>query len=107
MQDKYIKRIVWMAYAIPAIPLFIYTSGILASGSWRVVICSIMFVVFTGVIWFTNYVASQLRQGLAGRLFANPQSYFTGKAGDAVEISDPAADDFLRAMGAAAAERSN
>ena len=103
MQDRYIKKIVWMAYSIPAIPLFIYTSGILASGSWRVVICSIMFVVFAGVVSFTNYLVNQLRQG---RLFANSQGGLTGEVTDSVEITDSAADDFLRAMGAAAAGQS-
>jgi hypothetical protein len=103
MQDRYIKRIVWMAYSIPAIPLFIYTSGILASGSWRVVICSIMFVVFAGVIWFTHYVASQLRQG---RELANSQDDLADEVTDSLEITDSAAEDFLRAMGATAAGQS-
>jgi hypothetical protein len=106
MQDGCVKKIIWIAYAIPAIPLLIYTSVNLTTGSRRVVICSLMFVVFTGLVWFINYVAGQLRQGLAGRLFINPQSNFTGEAGDTVEISDPAADDFLRAMGATAAGQS-
>jgi hypothetical protein len=103
MQDRSIKKIVWMAYAIPAIPLLIYTSVNLTTGSWRVVICSLMFVVFTGLVWFTNYVVSQLRQG---RLFANPQGGLADEVTDSVEITDSAADDFLRAMGAAATEQS-
>jgi hypothetical protein len=103
MQDRNIKRLVWMTYAIPAIPLFIYTSGILAAGSWRVVLCSIMFVVFAGVVWFTNYVASQLRQG--GEL-ANSQGDLADEVTGSVEITDSAADDFLRAMGVTAAGQS-
>jgi hypothetical protein len=103
MQDRYIKKIIWMAYSIPAIPLFIYTSGILASGSWRVVICSIMFVVFAGVVWFTNYVVSQLKQG---GVLANSQGDMADEVTDSLEITDSAADDFLRAMGATAAGQS-
>ncbi len=95
MQDGYIKKIVWIAYSIPAIPLFIYTSAILVAGSWRVVICSIMFVVFAGVVWFTNYAVSQLRQG-----------GLADEVTDSVEITDSAADDFLRAMGVTAAGQS-
>jgi hypothetical protein len=105
MQDRSVKKIIWIAYAIPAIPLFIYTSASLAAGSRRVAVCSLMFVVFAGLVWFTNYVASELKQGLAGRLFANEQSDFTGNAGDNIEVRDPAADDFLRAMNVTAAEQ--
>ena len=103
MQDSSVKKIIWIAYAIPAIPLLIYTSASLASGSRRVVICSFLFAVFAGSVWFTTYAAAQLKQGLAGRLFANEQSDFTGQAGDNAEIRDPAANDFLRAMDATAA----
>jgi hypothetical protein len=106
MRDRNVKRLVWAVYAIPAIPLFIYTSANLASGSWRIVICSIMFVVFAGLMWFTDYAVSRLRDGLAGGLFADSQDDFTDKAGGTVEISDPAADDFLRAMSAAAVGQS-
>jgi hypothetical protein len=105
MKDKNIRMIIWMAYAVPAVPLLIYTSVNLTTGSVRIVTCSLMFAAFAGLIWFTNYVACQLRQGLAGRLFANPQSDFTGGAGDNIEVRDPAAEDFLRAMSAAAAGR--
>jgi hypothetical protein len=103
MQDRSIKKIVWLAYAIPAIPLLIYTSVNLTTGSWRIVICSIMFVVFAALVWFTNYVVSQLRQG---RLFANSQGGLTDEVTDSVEITDSAADDFLRAMGVVASGQS-
>ena len=103
MQDRSIKKIIWIAYAIPAIPLLIYTSAILAEGSWRIVLCSFMFVVFAGLVWFTNYVVSQLRQG---RLFANSQGGLTDEMTDSVEITDSAADDFLRAMGVVASGQS-
>ncbi len=96
MQDRSIKKIIWMAYAIPAIPLLIYTSANLTTGSWRIVICSIMFVVFAGLVWFTNYAVSRLRQG---QLFANPQGGLTDEATDNAGITDSAANDFLRAMG--------
>jgi hypothetical protein len=99
MQDRSIKKIVWLVYAIPAIPLLIYTSANLTTGSWRIVICSFMFVVLAGLLWFTNYVVSQLRHG---RLFANSRGGLTYEVTDSVEITDSAADDFLRAMGAAA-----
>jgi hypothetical protein len=103
MQDRSIKRIVWIAYSIPAIPLLIYASAILATGRWRIVICSFMFVVFMGLVWFTNYVASRLRQG---RLYVNSQVGLTEEVMDSIEITDSAADDFLRAMGATAAGQS-
>ena len=103
MQDRSIKKIVWLAYSIPAIPLLIYTSANLTTGSWRIVICLFMFVVFAGLIWFTNYVVSQLRQG---RLFANSQDSLTDEMTDSVEITDSAADDFLRAMGVVASGQS-
>ena len=103
MQDRSIKKIVWLAYAIPVIPLLIYTSANLATGTRRVVICSSMFVVFAGLVWFTNYVVSQLRKG---RLFANPQDGLTDEMTDSVEITDSAADDFLHAMGVVASGQS-
>ena len=63
----------------------------------------IMFLVFAGVVWFTNYVASQLRQG---GVLANSQGGMADEVTDSVEITDSAADDFLRAMGATAAGQS-
>jgi hypothetical protein len=96
MQDGCVKKIIWMVYAIPATPLLIYTSTNFTAGSWRIVICSIMFVVFAGMVWFTNYVVSRLRHG---RLLANSQGGLTDEVTDSVEITDSAADDFLRAMG--------
>jgi fatty acid desaturase len=62
MQDRNIKKMIWMAYAMPAIPLLVYTAANLAAGSWRIVICSIMFVVFVDLVWFTAYAVHQLRQ---------------------------------------------
>ena len=96
MQDRSIKKIIWMAYGIPAIPLLIYTSANLTTGSWRIVICSIMFVVFVDLVWFTSYAVSRLRQWW---LFANSQDGLTDEVTDSVEITDSAANDFLRAMG--------
>ena len=103
MQDRSIKKIVWLAYAIPAIPLFIFTSANLTTGSRRIVICSIMFVIFACLVWFTSHVASQFRQG---QLFADSQSGLADEVTDSVEITDSAADDFLRAMGVVAAGQS-
>jgi hypothetical protein len=93
--DRNIKKMVWMIYAIPAMPLFIYVAANLASGIWRIVICSVMFAVFTGLVWLTKYSENR-----------SLQSNLTGGTADTVEISDPAAEDFLRAMNATAAGQS-
>jgi hypothetical protein len=59
-----------------------------------------MFVVFASLVWFTNYTAGRLEQR---QPFAGSQDGLADESANPVEITDSAADNFLRAMGATAA----
>jgi len=99
MQDKDIKKIVWLAYTMLALLLLLVTASNITSGSRRIFVCSVIFVTFTAVVWFTNYVVNQLihRKVSAG---------FNNQSADEFGVTDSAADDFLRAMGASASGQS-